>query len=172
MPYHSTPCERPPKDTPCHKPLPHNKLKCVHCSGDRLSSQQVNWWKFEVTSLLKSYIILTKLFKVNSTIRRTMLKNQLIITKNIKYAARAANPRAADRLAGDWPPAGRINMTPWQPSTIQLASAWSWNSPEINSFSAVSYDFLASFHFPKSIYQIKITLQNLVKNSAKHVYVQ
>ena len=32
--------------------------------------------------------------------------------KTTKYALRVANPRAADRLAGGWPPERRIVMTP------------------------------------------------------------
>jgi hypothetical protein len=35
---------------------------------------------------------------------------------NTKYALRVASPRAADRPAGGWPPAGRIIMTPYRPS--------------------------------------------------------
>jgi hypothetical protein len=31
--------------------------------------------------------------------------------KNTKYALRVANPRVADRLAGGWPPEGRIIMS-------------------------------------------------------------
>jgi hypothetical protein len=34
------------------------------------------------------------------------------MTENTKYALRAANLRAANRLAGVWPPAGRIVVTP------------------------------------------------------------
>jgi hypothetical protein len=36
----------------------------------------------------------------------------LIVTENTKYALRVANPRAADRPAGVWPPEERIIMTP------------------------------------------------------------
>jgi hypothetical protein len=34
----------------------------------------------------------------------------LIVTKNTKYALRGANPQSGDRLAGGWPPEGRIVM--------------------------------------------------------------
>jgi hypothetical protein len=35
-----------------------------------------------------------------------------MVTKNTKYALRAANPRAADRPPGGWPSEGRMVMTP------------------------------------------------------------
>jgi hypothetical protein len=43
-----------------------------------------------------------------------------MITKNTKYALRAANPRVADRAAGGRPLAGRIIMTPYHPSSVRL----------------------------------------------------
>jgi hypothetical protein len=39
-----------------------------------------------------------------------------MISENTKNALRVANPRTADRPAGDWLPAGRIIMTPYLPS--------------------------------------------------------
>jgi hypothetical protein len=38
-----------------------------------------------------------------------------IVTQNTEFTPRTANPRAAVRPAGDWPPAGRIIMTPYRP---------------------------------------------------------
>jgi hypothetical protein len=38
-----------------------------------------------------------------------------MVTKTPKYALRAANPRAADRLVRGWPPEGHIVMTPLLP---------------------------------------------------------
>jgi hypothetical protein len=53
--------------------------------------------------------------QVKSMISGTMLKKEYyysIVTQTTKYALRAADPRAADRPAGGWPPGGRIVMTP------------------------------------------------------------
>jgi hypothetical protein len=36
----------------------------------------------------------------------------LFAPKNTNYALQVARPRAVDRPAGGWPPAGRIVMTP------------------------------------------------------------
>jgi hypothetical protein len=48
-----------------------------------------------------------------------MLRNTitiLMVTKNIEYALRAANPRVADRPAGGWLPEGRFIMTSRRPA--------------------------------------------------------
>jgi len=42
-----------------------------------------------------------------ATVRQTMLRIGVA-----EYALRVANPRAADRSAGGWPPEGCIVMTP------------------------------------------------------------
>jgi hypothetical protein len=53
-------------------------------------------------------------------IRGTIFKKEYYT----KYALRVANPRAADRPAGGWPPEGRIVMTPdYYPFSVCLIMA-------------------------------------------------
>jgi hypothetical protein len=59
------------------------------------------------------------MLKASDMVRQTILKNnyQSIVTENTKYALKVANPQAADRPAGGWPPKARIIMKLKTPKT-------------------------------------------------------
>jgi hypothetical protein len=64
-----------------------------------------------VRGLLHQIVLDVVLLQAGPTVRRTMLR-KITSLINTKYARKAANPRAADRPAGGWPPKGRIIRTP------------------------------------------------------------